>query len=71
MMAGRCQKVMANAIFLSDDSDTIKKKVRQMITDPARIRKTDPGHPEVCNVFSFIRYINPEKSKLLKADVER
>ena len=51
----KMSKSYGNAIFLSDDSDTIKKKVRQMITDPARIRKTDPGHPEVCNVFSFYK----------------
>jgi len=51
----KMSKSYGNAIFLSDDSGTIKKKVRQMITDPARIRKTDPGHPEVCNVFSFYK----------------
>ncbi|MFC2159717.1 tryptophan--tRNA ligase [Actinomycetota bacterium] len=49
----KMSKSYGNAIFLSDDGDIIKKKVRQMITDPARIRKTDPGHPKVCNVFSF------------------
>jgi len=51
----KMSKSYGNAIFLSDESQVIKKKVRQMITDPARIRKTDPGHPEICNVFSFYK----------------
>ena len=51
----KMSKSYGNAIFLSDDRKTIKKKVRQMITDPERIRKTDPGHPDICNVFAFYR----------------
>jgi len=51
----KMSKSYGNAIFLSDESGIIKEKVRQMITDPERIRKTDPGHPEVCNVFSFYK----------------
>ena len=42
-----------NAIFLADSSDDINKKVLRMITDPQRKRRTDPGNPQVCNVFSF------------------
>jgi len=49
----KMSKSYGNAIFLSDDRETVKKKVRQMITDPERIRKTDPGHPDICNVFDF------------------
>lgn len=51
----KMSKSYGNAIFLSDDPSLIKKKVRQMVTDPERIRKTDPGHPEICNVFSFYK----------------
>jgi tryptophanyl-tRNA synthetase len=51
----KMSKSYGNAIFLSDDFETIKSKVRQMITDPARVRLTDPGHPEVCNVYSFYK----------------
>jgi tryptophanyl-tRNA synthetase len=49
----KMSKSYKNAIFLSDDLGTIKKKVRMMITDPERIRLKDPGHPEICNIFSF------------------
>ena len=51
----KMSKSYDNAIFLSDDQAAIKKKVRQMITDPERIYLTDPGHPDICNVFSFYK----------------
>jgi tryptophanyl-tRNA synthetase len=49
----KMSKSYNNAIFLSDPPDVIRAKVAQMITDPARIRKSDPGNPDVCNVFEF------------------
>lgn len=51
----KMSKSYDNAIFLSDDYKTIKGKVRLMITDPQRIHPTDPGHPEICNVFTFYK----------------
>ncbi|MCP4576356.1 MAG: tryptophan--tRNA ligase [Deltaproteobacteria bacterium] len=49
----KMSKSYGNAILLSDPDEAIEKKVGQMITDPQRARKTDPGNPGVCNVFSF------------------
>ncbi len=49
----KMSKSYANTIALSDSPDTLRKKVSTMVTDPARIKKDDPGHPEVCTVFSF------------------
>jgi tryptophanyl-tRNA synthetase len=49
----KMSKSYNNAIYLSDDPDTIRKRVMQMITDPARKRKSDPGDPDVCNVYTF------------------
>jgi tryptophanyl-tRNA synthetase len=46
----KMSKSYGNAIYLSDDPDTIRKKVNQMVTDPARLKKTDPGNPEECIV---------------------
>jgi tryptophanyl-tRNA synthetase len=51
----KMSKSYGNAIFLSDDHKTIKSKIRQMITDPQRVHPTDPGRPEICNVFSFYK----------------
>ncbi len=49
----KMSKSYNNAIFLSDGPDEVAKKVSQMITDPNRARKSDPGNPDICNVFSF------------------
>ncbi len=49
----KMSKSYGNAIMLSDDEATIRKRVSSMITDPLRPRKTDPGHPDDCNVYAF------------------
>ena len=49
----KMSKSYGNALYLSDTPDVIKKKVAQMITDPQRMRRKDPGNPDICNVFSF------------------
>ena len=52
-------KSLGNAIYLSDDEKTIETKVRAAITDPARIHKTDPGHPEICVVSKYHQIFTP------------
>ncbi|MEA4849341.1 MAG: tryptophan--tRNA ligase [Clostridiaceae bacterium] len=49
----KMSKSYNNAIALSDSPDTIREKVRQMITDAEKIRKNDPGHPDICAVYAF------------------
>ncbi len=49
----KMSKSYGNAIFLTDTNEEIERKVSQMITDPQRKRRNDPGDPGICNVFSF------------------
>ncbi len=49
----KMSKSYNNAIFLTDADEEIDRKVGQMITDPQRARRNDPGDPDVCNVYSF------------------
>ena len=49
----KMSKSYGNTIALRDDSDTITKKIRTMPTDPARVRRTDPGNPDKCPVWMF------------------
>jgi tryptophanyl-tRNA synthetase len=49
----KMSKSYNNAIFLSDSPDEITAKVAKMLTDIQRARRSDPGNPEVCNVFEF------------------
>ncbi len=54
----KMSKSYQNTIAFADTPDDVRKKVMSMITDPARIRKTDPGHPDVCAVFAFHKIFN-------------
>lgn len=42
-----------NAIFLTDSPEEVRQKVSTAITDPGRIRATDKGHPDICNVYQY------------------
>ncbi len=57
----KMSKSYNNYIALADPPEVIRKKVLRMITDPARIRRTDPGHPEVCNVCAYQNFFNPAR----------
>ena len=64
----KMSKSYNNTIALSDDSETIRKKVQTMITDPEKIRKNDPGHPDICNVFSYHKIFNEHELPEIKKD---
>ena len=49
----KMSKSYGNTIALRDDRDTVTKKIRTMPTDPARVRRTDPGNPDKCPVWQF------------------
>ena len=60
----KMSKSYGNAIFLSDSPEQIRAKVMQMITDPQRARRSDPGNPDVCNVYEFHKlYTDPEMNQ--------
>jgi tryptophanyl-tRNA synthetase len=49
----KMSKSMNNTIGLLDDTDASWQKLRSAVTDPQRVRKSDPGRPEVCNVYTL------------------
>jgi tryptophanyl-tRNA synthetase len=55
----RMAKSYGNAIWLSDPPEEIRTKVRNMMTDPQRQRRSDPGRPEVCPVFAWHKLFSP------------
>jgi tryptophanyl-tRNA synthetase len=55
----KMSKSYGNAIFLSDSPEAVAAKVAGMVTDPRRMRKSDPGDPEVCNVYDFHKLYSP------------
>ena len=59
----KMSKTYENAINLSDPEPIIKEKVQSMFTDPQRIKRTDTGRPEVCNVYSYFSVFAPEERR--------
>ena len=49
----KMSKSYGNTILMSDPEAEIRAKLKTMVTDPARVRRTDPGNPEVCPVFDL------------------
>ncbi len=57
----KMSKSLDNAIYLNDSEKEVKSKVQEAVTDPARIRIDDPGHPEVCTVFEYHKAFNKDE----------
>ncbi len=55
----KMSKSLGNAILLSDEPDIIQAKLRKAVTDPLKIRKNDPGRPDICLVFTHHSHFNP------------
>src|SRR3989339_1780354 len=54
----KMSKSLGNTILLSDDTETIKSKLKKAVTDPNKIRKGDPGNPDICLVFAYHKKFN-------------
>ncbi len=59
-----------NFILLSDNEENIFKKVRTAVTDPEKVRRNDPGHPDICNVFTYHQKFNPEEVPQIREECE-
>ena len=55
----KMSKSLGNCIYLSDSLKAVAESIGKAITDPARIHATDPGHPDICNIFSYQKVFNP------------
>ena len=59
----KMSKSYGNAIYLKDSPETIKKKILPMVTDTRRKRRSDPGEPEDCPVFTLHKAFVPESKR--------
>jgi tryptophanyl-tRNA synthetase len=55
----KMSKSLGNTILLSDEPDSIKAKMKKAVTDPQKVRRGDPGNPEICLVFAYHKKFNP------------
>jgi tryptophanyl-tRNA synthetase len=59
----KMSKSYDNSIFIGESDDVLRQKVKNMFTDPLKIKKDDTGHPEGCVVFAFCKIFNKEYEK--------
>ena len=69
----KMSKTLGNCIYLSDDSDTVAAKIKEMYTDPLHIKVTDPGHIEGNVVFTYLDAFCEDKAAVadMKAHYQR
>lgn len=66
----KMSKSYSNTIAFSDTPEEVRKKVMGMVTDPARIRKDDIGHPDVCTVYSFHKVFREDEISKIRCECE-
>ncbi len=64
-------KSTGNAIFLSDPAEEVERKVSLAVTDPARIKATDAGHPDICNVYQYHVAFNTSEDTQIQEDCRK
>lgn len=67
----RMSKSVGNTILLSDRPDEIRSKMRTAVTDPQKVRKGDPGRPDICLVFAYHNKFNAAEVPEIRAGCER
>jgi tryptophanyl-tRNA synthetase len=67
----KMSKSLENAIYLKDTPDEVRRKVSTAITDPARIKATDKGHPEICNIYKYHLAFNKTEVKDIGSDCRK
>ena len=64
----KMSKSYGNALYISEDPKSMWDKLRTMLTDPARQKRTDPGDPAKCPVWDIHKVFNPEAEQLAEID---
>jgi tryptophanyl-tRNA synthetase len=64
----KMSKSLNNHLEIAASPEEIQQRVMQMVTDPARRYRTDPGHPEVCNVFTLHGFFSPDQVAQIEQD---
>lgn len=66
----KMSKSLGNCIYLSDSEKELSRKISMAVTDPARMRRNDLGHPDVCTVYAYHKVFNPDFVPELRVQCE-
>ncbi len=66
----KMSKSLNNHIEIAASPEEILERVMTMVTDPARQYRTDPGHPEICNVFHLHKHFSPDPEAIAQIETD-
>lgn len=66
----RMSKSLGNTVELADSPEKIEKKIKTAFTDPDRKRRNDPGHPDICLIFTYWQKFSPGDTAEIRAGCE-
>ncbi len=66
----KMSKSAGNTILLSDSPEEIEKKMKKAVTDPQKVRKNDPGRPDICLVFTYHKKFTPNEIPSIREGCE-
>jgi len=66
----KMSKSTGNTVLLGDPPEEIRKKLKTAVTDPAKVRKGDPGHPDICLVFTYHQKFNAAQTPEIRNGCE-
>ena len=64
----KMSKSYNNTLGLADSEEILSTKIMKMVTDPARVRKNDPGNPEICPVYGYYSFFSPQEKEVVEKD---
>jgi tryptophanyl-tRNA synthetase len=66
----KMSKSLGNTILLSDNPQEVQAKLRKAVTDPLKVRKGDPGRPDICLVYTYHKKFNPSETSEIRSGCE-
>ena len=66
--SAKMSKSLGNTILQSDEPEIVKAKLKKAVTDPQKIRRNDPGRPEICLIFAYHKKFNPDEVPQIETD---
>ncbi|WP_342481772.1 tryptophan--tRNA ligase [Paenibacillus sp. FSL L8-0340] len=67
----KMSKSLGNAITLDASTEDLAHKIKRAVTDPARVHKNDPGHPDICPIYAYHRAFLPQDAAEIREGCER
>ncbi len=64
----KMSKSLGNTILMSDNKEELTAKIRKAVTDPQKVRRNDPGHPEVCTIFTYHKKFNADEASEIETN---